>query len=324
MGEKRYVLGIDMGGTNISAAAIYPDGTSAEVQQMPMDFNGGPGEGIRKITVMLERIIAGEDGSPIAFGLGATGPVFPEKGIISNPYTLPGWYDIDIISPLEEALGIPGFLENDADAFALGEYWGLDEPKPERLFTMTIGTGVGSAFILRGKLYRGNRGLHPESGHMVVDMSTHESCYCGSSGCLESLVSGPAIARRARVAVERNKSVILDLVKGNPEDINAITVVQAAKAKDPTALTILEETAGYIGTALLNIILLLTPDLIVLGGGVMESYGVFKDGIAHVCSRSLVMLPGHETKIVPSRLGRKAAMAGAALTAYRRIGETSI
>ena len=119
------------------------------------------------------------------------------RGTINNPYTLPTWEDVPIVDFLVDRFGVPVSLENDADAAALGEYWQGAGRDVQRLCAVTVGTGIGTAYILHGKIVRGNGGWHPEGGHMIIDPSGPQ-CYCGAKGCWESLASGSAIALFAR------------------------------------------------------------------------------------------------------------------------------
>ena len=122
------------------------------------------------------------------------------RGLILNPGTLPGWVDVPIADYLAERFQAPACLENDADAAALGEYWMGAGRGVSRLYAVTVGTGIGTACILDGGVYRGQNGFHPEGGHQIVD-PTGPECYCGGKGCWESWASGTAIADAARRAL---------------------------------------------------------------------------------------------------------------------------
>jgi glucokinase len=188
-------------------------------------------------------------------------------------------------------------LENDADAAALGEYWQGAGQGVDHLAVVTVGTGIGTAFVYHGELYRGLRGVHPEIGHQVLDPKG-PLCYCGARGCWESLAAGPSIARLARKELSRERkingadvSLILKLAGGNLAQVSGIHVTEAARMGDPTALRIVEQAATYLGLGLVNVILFFVPEVILLGGGVMKSYDLLKPTLDAVIARHSLMVP---------------------------------
>jgi glucokinase len=290
-------------------------------QAAEIEASRGPEAGVKKISALVQRVAASSDGSIKGIGIGAPGPLDRQHGTIQNPYTLPGWEHVDIVSPIANQFGVLVALENDADAAALGEFWvGAGQGKSS-LAMVTIGTGVGTALILNGQTFRGIGGAHQEGGHMIID-PTGPDCYCGAHGCWESLVSGTAIAKFARTAPELSSSILYQTSQGDVDQLTASMVFDAARKGDPLSLRIVDQTARYIALGLVNIIMLYLPDIIVLTGGVVRSYDLLKERIHSVIANHDVVVPAQKVCIQLSQLGQQAGMFGAAHAAQLRCKET--
>jgi glucokinase len=311
-----YVLSVDLGGTTVSAAAVRRDSNIAASAERPIRAADGPARGLETIGDLIAEIIAREGCAPLAFGIGATGPIIKERGVIDNPYTLPGWSQVDVIGPLERRFGISGVLENDADAFALGEWWAGAAKGTKSLYAMTIGTGIGTAFVEDGRLYRGLGGVHPEGGHMIVDYGSGVECYCGAKGCLESLVAGPAISRAAAETARAQGGLMLEMAGGDASKVDSKTAVAAARRGDEAALALMNKVGRYLGLGLVNVMSLLLPDAIVLGGGLSAELDLFEPAMRRTIDKATVMIPAGKVRILASKLGRKAGMLGAAWEAF--------
>jgi glucokinase len=187
---------------------------------------------------------------------------------------------------------VTAFLENDADAAALGEWaWGAGM-EAHRFLYVTVSTGIGAGLVVDGRIYRGVEGAHPEIGHHVIDPSG-PLCFCGAHGCWEIMASGPALAVRA----------------GLP---SALEVCRAAEAGDPAAIRAVEQEARYLGLGFANLVTLFTPDIIAVGGGVMHSRHLFWEKIGQTIRENCGLVPYEKTRLVPARLGAQVGLAGAA------------
>ena len=312
--SKKIFIGIDLGGTNVRVGAVTPDGELVASQESPIEARQGPKAGLDKISALIDGVTKAAGGSLQAVGIGSTGPVDRDLGAIQNPYTLPTWENVDIVDMLGRRYGVPVTLENDADAAALGESWTGAGKGLLRMCMVTIGTGVGTAFILDGKIYRGAGGVHCEGGHMILDPSGPE-CYCGAKGCWESLVSGPAIGAYAREQAGATPTLMTDLAGGDLARIDAAVVAQAARREDSLALQVMERTADYVAIGLVNLISLFLPDVIVLTGGVMRSFDLIENRVRLVVARHNIMSPVERVSLCLSSLGQNAGMIGAARAA---------
>jgi glucokinase len=295
-----WAVGVDLGGTNVRAAQVDEAGTVGSVLFEPLD----PGRSARpfaQLTDMIASLIEKAAGDPpVGIGVGATGPVDPARGVISNPDTLPGAYQGAVTQPLTEAFGVPAWLENDADAAALGEAWAGAGAGVGVLACLTIGTGIGVGVIRDGHIFRGAGGSHPEPGHHVV-VPGGPACYCGALGCVESVASAAAVLRDA-------------LATGTlAEGASAVDVFDAA-GRVPALGRIVDRARAALCTAVLNLVAMHAPDLVVLTG---NGHG----DLAALAERARQQLRGYRfappgLQLRESALGGLAGCVGAARLAF--------
>jgi glucokinase len=300
---SRCALGVDIGGTKIAAAAVNERGEILSRGSMPTEAERGFDDGLRRIESLLNAVLMEASCLPdtlAAIGIGCTGPVDPIRGTIDNPYTLPTWDGVDILSPLRARFGVPVVLENDADAAAMGEVW-LGAGRGGAIVAMiTVGTGIGGAVIHEGRIYRGVGGAHPEIGHHCIDPSG-PPCYCGVRGCWEVLASGPAMAAAARERMPDRP----------PGSITGERVIDLARAGDPVALRVVKHAARATALGVFNVVNLYVPEVVVLGGGVMTAYDLFEPAIRAVVAGDK-MAPVDCVSIRKAVLGTDAGVLGAA------------
>jgi glucokinase len=316
----KVVIGVDLGGTIVRAGAFNRQGKLLFMQETPIEAARGPEPGLRKIQGLIEQVWAESGAQELAgIGIGSTGPLDASCGIINNPFTLPTWENVHIIEWMEKSFSVPITLENDADVAALGEFWRGAGQATRRLYAVTVGTGIGTALILDGEIYRGLDGSHPEGGHIVLNPDG-PPCYCTMRGCWEVLCAGPAIARQAQEA-DLTGSSLLERAGGEREKIDARMVFEAARRGDSQATSIVEKFSRYLTQGILNVILLFVPEVIVLSGGVMRSADLFLPRLQAAMQAYTEMVPAHRVRIVPAQLGYYAGLYGAAFTIWSTINE---
>ena len=303
------IAAVDIGGTKIAVGMVDANGRVMARLDTPTDANLGYEKALDR-TVDLLRQVANSTGADIAgIGIGSTGPVDPFTGEFGDVNFLPGWQGSNIVADLGRLFRVKVAMENDADAAALGEAgWGAGKNKT-RLIYITVGTGIGGGIILDGKLYRGVDHAHPEIGHHVVDVSG-PACLCGFHGCWESLAAGPAMAEWMKSESPPDYP--------HRENLSAKTICELAQAGDRLAQRSVEREAYYLGLGLANLIVLFTPDAIVLGGSVMKSAHLFLEGIRTVIANSCRYVPFDKTEIALASLGEDANLIGAARVWYHR------
>lgn len=267
MGEGERVAAVaDFGGTNIRTALITESGQIIGRGGWPADRERGARAAVGDIVDNLFALAAqaGIDKSRIAgLGVGVGAIMDGAKGYVYDFLNL-GWRDLPMAEWLSERSGLPALIEMDAHAAALGEAWRGAGQACRDFILLIVGTGIGAGLYLDGRIYRGHGGLAGEFGHVVVHPDG-PPCGCGRYGCLEALASGLAIAAAARTAIERNVPTTLQAATMP----TAADVIEAARAGDGCAIRIIEQAARYLGIGISNLILGLSPALVLLGGGVI-------------------------------------------------------
>jgi glucokinase len=268
---------IDLGGTNVRAIVADLDANIRGDQIQPSRAADGLDACLASIEEAIRKAAA-EDNveaqSLKGIGVCSAGWVDSERGIVPAAPQLPGWHDVPLAQIISDRLGPPAILENDANAAALGELTFGAGRGVRHLVYITVSTGVGGGIIADGRLYGGAKGSAGEIGHTVIDPNGPK-CGCGNNGCLEALASGTAIARRGAEAAKRGDSPALAEALKREGRLGAKDVAAAAESGDQTAREIFEEAGRYLGIALANLVNLLSPEAIILGGGVMHSRELF-------------------------------------------------
>jgi glucokinase len=320
--KERYIIGVDLGGTNIVAGAMPLDGSrEIAMRTTPTQAEGGAGSVVERIVGMIEQVVAqtiAETGAErsdfLGVGVGSPGPLDRENGIVIVSPNL-GWKNFPLRDEIAKRVKLESTLDNDANCATLGEFWCGAAVGGRNVVGVTLGTGIGGGLILEGKLYHGASDVAGEIGHTTID-STGRRCKCGNYGCLEAYASGPAIADRAREALsgDEGESIILGMVGGDPKRITAQTVYEAAKRGDATAREVVRETARFLGAGVANLLNIFNPDVVVLAGGVTQAGdALFKPLRAEVKRRAFK--PAVEAcRIVPGALPLSAGVVGAIAT----------
>ncbi len=313
MPEPQYVIGVDLGGTHARAGLVSAGGTLLDVQETVLPDPQQPDTALQTVIALTRSLLHKHHDLPvIGIGAGVTGPVDRQAGTVINPFSEPPWQFTPFTQPLHEAFGLPVVLENDADAAALGEYWQGQGRGVERLYVATIGTGIGTSFIEHGMIYRGMDGAHPEGGHMIVDPSRGVRCYCGMTGCWESLASGEAFLRFAHNQTLKKPDWLKTLSIKDIQHLNTPAIMQAARQGNALALQLAEQEGYYLGLGLFNIISLFTPDKIVLCGGLSRYFDLFEPAIRRVIAGHRYMTPAGRVTIQTESLNYYAGVIGAA------------
>lgn len=309
------ILGIDIGGTKLAVGLATPEGRLLAEERQPSGMADGPDAVIGRVVEMSRAVISESRrgaGEVTRIGIGCGGPLDPWRGVVLNALNNPGWIDIPLTDRVSEELGVPAFLDNDANAAALGEHrFGAGRGVTNMVY-LTVSTGVGGGVIAGGRLLRGENGNAAELGHLTVD-AHGRSCQCGSIGCLEAYASGTNIAARAREALSGGDEP--SRLRSGPVDLTAADVSGAARAGDPLAARVWGETTTLLGAGIATMIHAFNPSLVVLGGGVTTAGDLLLGPVRRaVAERTMSWL--HEVvRIVPAQLGEHAGILGAVAVA---------
>jgi glucokinase len=274
----RWIVGVDLGGTNIVVGTLPEDGSAlyGEVVE-PTPVEAGPDAVVERMVALVRgsldatrRALGATRVDVAGVGVGAPGPLDTQRGVVLLAPNL-GWHDMPLRSRIAEATGLEAVLDNDANCATLGEWWRGAARGGRFVAGLTIGTGIGGGIVLDGRIYRGASDVAGEFGHTTID-STGRRCACGNYGCLEAYASGPNIAKRAIEELEAGRaSSIPGHVGHDLRRVTAQTVYAAASAGDELALEIVRETAKFLGVGVANIMNILNPDVVVITGGVTQA-----------------------------------------------------
>jgi glucokinase len=319
--EQQYVIGVDLGGTHARVGVLTPGGSQVAVAEQALPEKRTPRTAVEVTSALIKKLMQGNHLTAIlGIGAGVTGPVIPSQGTMISPHTDPPWQFVPYSAPLAEEFAVPVVLENDADAAALGEYWQGAGRGVERLYVVTVGTGIGTAYIVNGEIFRGRGDWHPEGGHQIIDPASGSTCYCKETGCWEALASGDGFTAQCRKRAVEEPVWLTRLGLTAAEQLTSSLVVQAARKGDRVAHELVEKEAYYLGVGLLNIISFFVPDKIVLSGGLMKHFDLFEPGIRSVINRHEVLVPASEVIIEPDSLDYHAGVYGAAYALLRSLG----
>ncbi|MGH9747143.1 MAG: ROK family protein [Candidatus Acidiferrales bacterium] len=310
-------LGVDVGGTKVAAGMVTRSGEILSKIRVPMRSHEDAAAGLAAVESAIDAAIKTlPDGRAQiqCIGIVSPGPLDPRRGIVVNPVNLPCWRNFPLVEEIKKARGLPTLLDNDANAAALAEtLWGAGKGYAS-VFYVTIGTGIGTGLVLDGSIYHGRTGAAAEGGHVSIDYRG-VACSCGKKGCIEALVAGPAVARRARAALDGaggNASKLFALAGDNPAAVTAEMVGKAWREGDSLAAAVLEETADLLAVWLGNMIDLLEPEVIIFGGGMSELiagwFGRIRKQLPAWCVNSRC----GEIPIVRAHYGEDSGIAGGA------------
>lgn len=317
------ILGVDIGGTKVAAGLVDAQGAILHRQRVTMVPDRDAQAGLDAVLAVVNAVAAeakARGREVFGIGISSPGPLDPRAGLVINPPNLPCWRNFPLAREVSRGTRLPVLIDNDANAAGLAEaIWGAGKGYAS-VFYVTLGTGIGTGIILNGEIYLGRTGAAAEGGHVIIDYRG-EPCACGKRGCIEALASGPALARRARqrlAATQASPSKILTLAGGNPEAITAETIAEAHRAGDPLAAQLLAETADYLAIWLGNVIDLLEPDVIVIGGGMSA---VIESWFEHIRGQLPTWSINSRCQEIPLRraaYGEDAGIAGAAALWHQR------
>jgi glucokinase len=304
--DNKLIFAADLGGTHLRAATVDQKGQihSRFKQNTPQAHDAN---------AIVDAVIAAvrefqKTADISAVSLVVPGTVNVQEGAVVKAPNLPCLDGFRLAAALSSQLDLPTILENDANAAAVGEMWRGAGVGCNTIICVTLGTGVGGGIILDGKLWRGVDGAAAEIGHMCVDPFGGVACTCGSRGCLEVFASATAIVRMTQEASPRYPDSVLH----NQENRTAEMIFEAGKQGDELAIEIFRRMGVYLGIGLANLINILNPELIVIGGGVVNGWDLFEKHMHQQVEERAFPLLTARLKIVRAKCGDDAGLLGAA------------
>jgi glucokinase len=316
----RFAIGVDLGGTNLRVAAVNENGGLFDHLSLETLVERGREDVVNRLTSgILELVNRWKDRYQLAgIGVGIPGIIRMKDGILVASPNLPGWENFNVRAQIAKRLNSPFFLENDANAAALGEKWIGAGKDVKHLCFLTMGTGIGGGLIFDGKIWHGVSGMAAELGHVTL-YPGGRLCACGNRGCLEAYAAASAVVKAAQEMLQEGKaSEGLKKLAASGVKMTSAKIYELAKEGDPSAQEIFQMVGRALGMAIANFINIFDLDTFVLGGGAVEAWDAFeKSMFEEVALRSYVWR-SDPREILKSSLGSQAGIFGAAYLAFSR------
>jgi glucokinase len=319
--KAEYVVGVDLGGTKILSGVFDHSMECVGTAKVSTKAQRGVDKVVERIARCAQDAV---DEADLTFkqiagiGIGAPGAVDFGSGTVIFAPNLEGWKEIPLKKELEKTLGVPVFVENDCNISTLGVYAVELKSKPHSMVGIFVGTGIGGGLVVDGELYSGFAHTAGEIGHMVLEVNGPK-CGCGNKGCFEALASRTAIFQQIKAGVkDGQKTLLTEMLGDDLADLRSGDLRKAIRRGDKFVDRIIESAAEYIGIATANLINVLNPEVVVLGGGVIEALADEMMSVIIETAKDYAM-PGtlKGVEIIASKLGDNAGITGAAVLARR-------
>lgn len=319
---QSFSIGVDLGGTNMRVAAIEDSGRRLQTICTDTEVSRGRDRVVAEMCDAIQRLAASfiPTHEFAGAGIGVPGIIDLNTGTVCAAPNLPGWSEYPVKSEIQRRLGRPVILENDANCAALGEKWMGAGREASGICMVTLGTGVGGAFIFDGMLWHGAIGMAGEIGHMTVTPDG-PACGCGNRGCLEQYASATAIKRMAAEALAAGKAPSLARAIGEGQELSAKLISQYALQGDTAAQEIFDTVGWALGVVLSSLVDALNLSTYVIGGGVSNAWENFAPALFRELRRRSIVFRAsdpaahhsrHKTVVTRALLGSDAGLIGAA------------
>lgn len=315
--QAGYVVGVDIGATHLGLSLADLSAHVLNETEIAFDVGRGPEICLAKVDDLLRELLVRADLSLddiLAVGVGVPGPVVEMAGAVVAPPIMPGWDGFPITAHLHSLWNCPIALNNDAELGALGEWaYGAGRGEPYLLY-IKVGYGIGAGLLIDGEVYRGASGSAGEIGHITIS-SQGPVCSCGNIGCLESLAGGRAIAERAMQAIASDHRRTQLAAITPVENLTALDVAAAAGRGDLVSQEIVAEAGEYLGIAIANLINIVNPGMIIVGGGVAQMGDLFLEPIRRSANQRSLQAAVRKLRITAATLGKRSTSMGAVVQA---------
>ncbi|MBB4889942.1 ROK family transcriptional regulator [Streptomyces netropsis] len=311
-GDAGIVVGVDFGHTHLHVAIGNLAHRVLAEEAEPLDVDASAAQGLDRAEALVKRLIATAGISPekiVGVGLGVPGPIDVESGVLGSTAILPGWAGTNPRDDLAARLGVPVYVDNDANLGALGELvWGSGRGAADLAY-IKVASGVGAGLVINGQIYRGPGGTAGEIGHITLDESG-PVCRCGNRGCLETFTAA--------------RYVLPLLHSAHGTDLTVARMVQLAREGDPGCRRVIADVGRHIGSGVANLCNLLNPRRVVLGGDLAESGELILGPIRESVSRYAIPSAARQLEVVPGALGGRAEVLGAIALVLNEMGDSTL
>jgi glucokinase len=316
--KNKYAIGVDIGGTNIKLGIISDAGKIVKKGMVETRAEGGPDVVVSQIKKGITELLLKNDKEIAGVGIGCAGTVNQEKGIVENPPNLPKWDKVPLGRLIKRAFGYDVFLDNDANAAAIGEMHFGSGKSLKSFIMVTLGTGIGGGIIVNKKIYHGDFGAAGEIGHTVIDYNGPK-CNCGSFGCIEAYVGNHYLVKRIQKDIQNVQDTkIWDLINHDIEKLSPRLIDEAAQAGDEYAKSIIIQLGEYLGYAFASLANILDISEFIVGGGVAGFGKPLFDAAQKKAAERALKSIGKRIKVRPAKLKNDAGIQGSsALVFYK-------
>ncbi|WIV13121.1 ROK family protein [Proteiniborus sp. MB09-C3] len=308
-------IGVDIGGTNVTAGLVSIDGEILFQNSCPTLPSRGWDMVIQDIINLIREIInqASNNKNVLGIGIGVPGVADPNTGNVVHCVNL-GWENVPLGKTLEKEFNKPVYIDNDASVAALAEFENGALKGTQNSILITLGTGIGGGFIINGRLYSGTSNIGSEIGHTVIGENFYD-CNCGKNGCFETFSSATALIRYTKKLMEeaRENTVIGNYIDNDLDKLNAKVIFDCAKAGDKLALSSVNRLVDYLIIGITNLINLLDPEIIAIGGGISKAGDYLLELISHRIHEKILFKDMPYSKIAIAKHGNDAGIIGSAM-----------
>ena len=312
-----YVIGVDIGGTNIKMGAVDYRGQILVSKKTTTEAQRGIEALLERLRIYIQELEVSVSGKHLkAVGVGIPGAVLIREGIVTQAPNIPALGGLPVRQMLQDLIQVPCYLENDANAIALGEYWQGAGRGYKHVCCLTLGTGTGGGVVIEGELLHGADGMASELGHIAVQ-ADGARCHCGSRGCLETFASANGILRITSEELDRDSDSTLSAV--DRESMTPEIVHQHAVEGDAIARKVLEQAGFGLGVGMASLVNMLNPEVIVIGGGVAAAWDFLMPVALETMASRAFRAMAARVKVVPAQHGDQAGIYGSAYVAWDSI-----
>ena len=318
MTKNKIAIGIDLGGTSLKIGIVNSEGKILKKNSIESNAVKGPEAVIRQIKNGTHQIIEHTNLKNCGIGIGAPGTVSLKNGTVENPPNFPGWHKVPLGEILTKEFKCNVFVENDANAAAIGEMIYGAGKKTNNFIMITLGTGVGGGIIIDREIYRGESGGAGELGHVTID-SMGRQCNCGSIGCIEAYIGNNYLIERVKdQIIKRKDSKLYELIKENFNLLTPKLIHIAAEDGDDLSQSVIIDTGTKLGYALTSVVNILDITTIIIGGGVAGFGKLLFDSVESALKDRVMKPFRNRIKVLPAKLKNDAGIKGAsALVSYK-------
>ncbi len=309
--SNKYAIGVDLGGTNIKIGIVSNQGKLIESTYFKTEAESGPKKVVANISKGIKEVLNKNKYKIQGIGIGCPGVVCTKKGIVENAPNLPGWKNIKLASIIKKELGYDVYVENDANAAAIGELIFGAGKRYSSFIMVTLGTGVGGGIVYNKKIFRGDFGAAGEIGHVSIDL-TGAKCNCGSTGCIEAYLGNQYLKQIVKNELAQYPdSKIWDLVERDLTRISPRIIQKALEIGDDYSLSVVVRMGNQLGVALTSVSNIMDISTFIIGGGVAGFGKPLLDAIRLTISNRVLLPMKPRVIVIPAKLKNEAGIKGA-------------